>query len=207
MNGMCLAVLNSVENFAKGVIPMVRAVKSKSIAAIARQRAGDAMWGIPESPEFSSVQRLMNEFQSHAAEEERSLSVYRESASETSDPQTRFLLALIIADEEKHHELTARMIAKLKDELTWRPSAVPGGTSDNAEKTRRLLAAVESFLAAERKAMASYARLKKESRGLYRDMFALLYTTMIHDSHKHVEILKFLRAKLKNRRGPGKSRA
>ena len=183
---------------------MVRAVKSKSIATIAKQRAEDAMWGIPESPEFSSVQRLMNEFQSHAAEEERSLSVYRESASETSDPQIRFLLGLIVADEEKHHELTARMIAKLKDELTWRPSEIPRRGGDNAEKTKRLLAAVESFLTAEHKAMENYARLKKESRGLHRDMFALLYTAMIHDSHKHVEILRFLRAKLKNLRNSRK---
>lgn len=98
---------------------MARALKSRSIEIIAGQRAEDAMWGITESPEFSSVQRLMNEFQSHAIHEERWLSSYRELATETTDPKIRFLLGLIVADEEKHHELTARMILKLKDELAW----------------------------------------------------------------------------------------
>jgi hypothetical protein len=59
---------------------------------------------------------------------------------------------------------------------------------------------------AERKGIKEYERLKKESRGLYRDMFALLYTTMIHDSHKHMEILKFLRLQLKGNRHRARKR-
>lgn len=188
---------------------MARAVKSKSIAMIAGQRAEDAMWGIPESPEFSSVQRLMNEFQSHATQEERSLSSYREAANETNDPQIRFLLGLIVADEERHHELTARMIAKLKDELAWtRSTGVRRTAGENGERAKRLLVSVENFIAGERKAMADYARLKRDSRGHYRKMFALLYTTMIRDSQKHVDILNYLRVKLKqNRHGARKRHA
>jgi rubrerythrin len=180
---------------------MARSVKPKAIAMIAGQRAEDAMWGIPESPEFSSVQRLMIEVQSHAAREEQALSSYREIARETSDAKIRFLLGLMIADEERHHELMARMISKLKDELAWtRSTGVRRGAGESGEGAKRLLVSIESFLAGERKAMEDYTRLKKESRGLYRDMFALLYTTMIHDSHKHVDILTFLRAKLKQDR-------
>lgn len=37
-------------------------------------------------------------------------------------------------------------------------------------------------------------------RALTSSVFALLYTTMIHDSHKYMEILKFLRLKLKDDR-------
>ena len=48
---------------------MVRGMRS--LESIAGQRVEDAMWGIPESPEFSSIQRLMNELQSHAAHEDR----------------------------------------------------------------------------------------------------------------------------------------
>jgi hypothetical protein len=87
---------------------MARALKSRSIEIIAGQRAEDAMWGITESPESSSVQRLMNESQSHAIHEERWLSSYRELATETTDPKIRFLLGLIVGNEEKHHELTAQ---------------------------------------------------------------------------------------------------
>ena len=46
---------------------MARRPRSSAIKAIANYWAEDAMWGVPpESPEFSSVQRLMNEFQTHA---------------------------------------------------------------------------------------------------------------------------------------------
>ena len=40
---------------------------------------------------------------------------------------------------------------------------------------------------------------KKESQGHYRDVFALLYTTMVHDSHKHIGILEFVRRKLSDK--------
>jgi len=180
---------------------MARALRSKAIEIIAAQRAEDEMWGIPESPEVSSVQRLMNEIQAHAAHEAKWLAGYQLSAKQSNDPLIRFLLGLIVADEERHHEITARMISKLKDELTWtRSSGTLRRAGEKGEKRKALLKSVESFLDAEREAVKEYERLKKESQGLYRNVFVLLYTTMIHDSQKHMEILNFLRFKLKGNR-------
>jgi hypothetical protein len=59
----------------------------------------------------------MNEFQSHVTLEQGWLSSYQEIAGETGDPLIRFLLALIVAEQEDDHELMGRMILKLKDEL------------------------------------------------------------------------------------------
>ena len=90
------------------------------------------------------------------------------------------------------------MIAKLKDELAWtRAAGLARRVYEKGQSGKRLLMSVESFLAAERKGIKEYERLKKQSQGLYRDVFALLYTTMIHDSHKHIGILEFLRLKLR----------
>jgi rubrerythrin len=176
---------------------MVRSARTSIIKALARQKADDYLWGMPESPEYSSVEGLMNEFQLHASHEERWLSSYKEIAKESSDPLIRFLLDLIVADEERHHELTSRMIAKLRDELAWtRAQAAQRRPGASGEKRRRLLRSVEDFLDAERKGIKEYERLKKMSKGLHRDVFALLYATMIHDSHKHMGILEFLRKKL-----------
>ena len=176
---------------------MARGRRSKSIEVIARQRLEDAAWGIPESPEFSSVQRLMNEIQSQTIQEERWLSSYREIARESTDPLIRFLLGLIVADEERHHELASRMISRLKDELSsTKPAARLRGQGENREKADSLLRSVEIFLRAERSAIQEYEKLKKESTGLARDVFTLLYTTMIHDSQKHVDVLGFLRDRL-----------
>ena len=181
---------------------MARAARSNVIKNIASQWAEDAMWGIPESPEFSSVQRLMNEFQAHAAHERRWLVEYRDSAKEASDPLVRFLLGLIVADEERHHELTSRMISKLKDELAWtRSQGLARRVYESGPKGEHLLASLNSFLDAERKGIKEYERLRKTSKGLYRDVFALLYTTMIYDSRKHIGILEFLRQKLTEDRG------
>jgi rubrerythrin len=176
-----------------------------SIRSLANQKAEDHMWGITESPEFSSVQRLMNEFQSHASQEERWLLRYREIAKETSDRQIQFLLGLIVADEQRHHELTARMIAKLKDELAWtRSTGIARRAAESGEKAKRLLTSVENFLDAERNAIKEYERLKKESQGQRRGLFALLYATMIHDSYKHIAVLDFLRRKLTQSQQPGR---
>ena len=186
---------------------MARSPRSKAIKAIAKDWAGDAMWGVPESPEFSSVQRLMNEFQSHADHEEQWLTNYQAIGKEASDPLIRFLLGLIVDDEQRHHELTRRMITKLKDELAWtRAEGLAPRFYEKAEKRTHLLSSVESFLDAERKGIKEYQRLKKESQGMYRDVFALLYTTMIHDSHKHIGILEFLRQKLAEGRQANRQR-
>jgi hypothetical protein len=69
---------------------MARSVRTHVIKALGSQKVEDYMWGMPESPEFSSVQGLMNEFQSHANHEERWLSSYKELANESSDPLIRF---------------------------------------------------------------------------------------------------------------------
>ena len=187
---------------------MARTTRSRLIKTISDQWAEDAMWGIPESPEFSSVQRLMNEFQAHALHEARWLDDYRASATASNDPLIRFLLSLIVADEERHHELTSRMIGKLKDELAWtRSTGLAKNSSDKGKLAKRLLSSVEKFLDAERKGIKEYERLKKQSEGLYRNVFALLYTTMIHDSRKHIGILEFLRRKLvENQRARRKSK-
>jgi hypothetical protein len=180
---------------------MARIPRSNAIKAIANYWAEDAMWGVPESPEFSSVQRLMNEFQAHANQEEQWLTSYQAIAKESSDPLIRFLLGLIVADEQRHHELTSRMISKLKDELAWtRAEGLSRRVYEKGEKRAQLLSSVERFLEAERKGIKEYEGLKKRSQGLYRDVFALLYTTMIHDSHKHIGILEFLRVKLRENR-------
>ena len=176
---------------------MERSRRSSAIKAIANYWAEDAMRGVPESPEFSSVQRLMNEFQAHANQEEQWLTSYQAIAKEASDPLIRFLFGVIVDDEQRHHELTKKMITKLKDELAWtRAEGLAPRVYEIGKKRKQLRSSVERFVEAEREGIKEYQRLKKESQGLYRDVFALLYTTMIHDSHKHIGILEFLRRKL-----------
>lgn len=180
---------------------MRRASQSASIRAMANQKLEDDMWGIPESPEFSSVQRLMNEFQAHASQEEQWLSSYKQIAEQSNDPVIRLLFGLIVADEEKHHELTRRMISRLKDEVAWtRSDTATRRHYDTGQKRKRLLARVNQFLDLERSGIKEYETLNKASLASHRKLFSLFYKTMILDSLKHIAILEFLQLRLKRSR-------
>ncbi len=145
---------------------MLRVRRSASINRLAGQKAQDDIWGMPESPEFSSVERLICEFQSHASREEHWLSSYKEAAAESQDPLVRYLFDLIVTDEERHHGLIGRMISKLKDELAWTLAAgASRRLTDSSETNQRLLAAIERFLDAERQGIEHPSAL---SRGITR---------------------------------------
>lgn len=177
---------------------MARNSRSRSFKAIASQKAEDAMWGIPESPEFSAVQHLMNEFKGQENDEAKWLKSYQEIADKAEDPLLRFLLSLIIADEERHHQIIDRMISRLRNDLAWtRPEGISQMKSVSAAKNAGLRAILERFLAVERSGIKEYERLSKASGGLGHDLFGLLCRTMIYDSEKHIGILEFLQRRLR----------
>ena len=186
---------------------MARSLRSHSIKAMASQKAEDAMWGIPESPEFSAVQHLMNEFKTHENDEEKWLKRYQEIADEAEDPLVRFLLSLIIADEERHHQIIDRMISRLKNDLAWtRPERMPERRRVSAAKNAGLRTMLERFLAVERSGIKEYERLSKASGGLGHDLFGLLCRTMVYDSEKHIGILEFLQRRLREPKKAAKKR-
>jgi rubrerythrin len=78
----------------------------------------------------------MSAFTIHESDEERWLPIYKNVAERSDDPLIRFLLHLIIVDEERHHETMGSMITGLKDDLattgsgaqvSWR--SMPGGAN------------------------------------------------------------------------------
>ncbi len=174
-----------------------RARRASLIKAMATQRTEESMWGVPESPEFSAVQRLLHEFQSRESDEQKWLLNYKRITEGSSDPLIRFLLNLIVADEERHYELIDRMVSSLKDDLaSTRQERSGPQNSVREKKSRELLPMVDRFINMERGGIRDYKRLHKVSQGFRHDLFGLLCKTMIHDSLKHIAILEFLRTKL-----------
>jgi rubrerythrin len=151
-----------------------------------------------EGPEISAVERLANEFEAHESQERMFLERYKELATRSESRMVKFLLDMIVSDEEKHHAITRAMTATLRGDLNWtRPAEAISGLYDlKADKTR-LLALTEAFITVEKEGINEYRALVKESKGYYRDLFGLLFRSMIRDSDKHVEILEFLRERLK----------
>lgn len=154
--------------------------------------------GDPEVPEISEVERLANEFEAHEAQERMFVERYKELAAKSENRMVKFLLEMIVADEEKHHAITRAMTATLRGDLNWtRPPDAINGLYDLKADKARLLALTEAFITVEKEGINEYRALIKESKGYYRDLFGLLFHSMIRDSEKHVEILDFLRERLK----------
>ena len=154
--------------------------------------------GYPGSPELSAVELLMNKFEAHEGGEREFVQRYKEIAEKSKNPLIKFLLKMIISDEEKHHAITHAMVSTLKGNLTWtRPESAIHGLADLGEEKEELMGLTESFVHLEKEGVKEYKRLIKVSKGYYRGLFVLLIQSMIRDSEKHVEILEFLHQQLK----------
>lgn len=154
--------------------------------------------GAAGSQEGSEVERLMVEFEAHEGDEWHFTQRYKEISERSKNPMIRFLLRLIISDEEKHHAVTHAMVSTLKGDLTWtKPEDAISGLYDLSEGREELLRLTEDFIQVEKRRIDEYKRFTKASRGYYQGLFALLLRSMIYDSEKHVEILEFLRQRLK----------
>lgn len=152
----------------------------------------------PEATEISEVEKLVNEFEAHEYQEGKFLERYKEVAAKSDNRAVKFLLQMIVSDEEKHHAITRAMAATLKGDLLWtkRDDAI-GGLYDLKADKEKLLALTEDFIGVEKEGINEYRALIHESKGYYRDLFVLLFRSMIRDSEKHIEILEFLRNRLK----------
>lgn len=159
----------------------------------------NTMFGLFTTPEgVSPVERLLNEFEAHEAKEEKALETYKKLAGEMPSPLTRFLLQLIISDEEKHRAVIHAMVATLKGSLTWtKPKDSLEGGGDVAVLDGKLREATEEFLQLEREGIREYKVLIKESSEYYHGLFKVLLDSMVRDSEKHIDLLEFLRESLK----------
>ena len=146
---------------------------------------------------MSPIERLLNEFEAHEAKEEKSLEYYRKVMGEMPDAMSRFLLQLIVSDEEKHRAVIHAMAATLKGSLNW--SKPPGSLEsdrDSAAAQQRFIAVTDDFIKLEREGIKEYKNLLKASEDYYHGLFKILISAMIRDSEKHTELLEFLRARL-----------
>ena len=148
--------------------------------------------------EVSPIERLLNEFEAHESKEEKSLEYYKKVLGDMPNPMTRFLLQLIISDEEKHRAVIHAMVATLKGSLNWtKPAGSLEGGAELATINGNLREATEEFIKIEKEGIKDYKTLIGESSGYYHGLFKVLMDSMIRDSEKHIEMLEFLRGTLR----------
>ena len=148
--------------------------------------------------ELSHVERLLNEFEAHEGKEERAIENYRKILSDIKNPVTRFVMQMILSDEEKHRAVTHSMVSTLKGSLTWtKPAGTLEGGPDEANINQQLLAITDEFIELEKSGIREYKVLLKQSADYYHGVFKILLNSMIRDSEKHVELLEFIRQRVK----------
>ncbi|MCE3242395.1 MAG: hypothetical protein K0Q83_2902 [Deltaproteobacteria bacterium] len=148
---------------------------------------------------ISPIERLLNEFEAHEAKEDHALEFYKKTLAHMPSPLTRFLLQLIVSDEEKHRAVVHAMVSTLKGSLTWtRPPDSLENTGAVTGSTRELLDVTDELIRLEKDGITEYKTLVKASSGYYRGVFKILLDSMIRDSEKHVELLEFLKQNLKD---------
>jgi rubrerythrin len=172
----------------------------------------DDMQGLPEAFELemvlsapdkqgiSETEKVMNEFEAHERSEGKYTQRYKEIAEKTKSPLVKFLLTLIISDEERHHAVTRAMAANLEESLRWTKveGALPG-IEELGEAESELVQITEEFIRVEKEGIDAYKELMKATKGYHAGLFTLLLKSMVHDSEKHIDILEFLRANVKRR--------
>jgi rubrerythrin len=142
---------------------------------------------------------ITHEFQAHVREEEHFLDSYRELVDAVDQPGARLLVELIIEDEERHHGLMARLAREAREaEEADGDTVVP---QFSAEDVARLLEPTERFLDAERddrrrlRALASALKPLRDT-----NVWPLVIELMELDTRKHIRILEFLRARMREAR-------
>ncbi len=147
--------------------------------------------------ELSQVERLLNEFEAHEEKEEQSIENYRRVLADVRNPVTRFVVQMILSDEEKHRAVTHSMVSTLKGSLTWtKPVGTLEGGADEEVTNEELLAMTDEFIELEKSGIKEYKALLKESVDYYEGLFKILLSSMIRDSEKHVELLEFIRQRI-----------
>lgn len=149
--------------------------------------------------ELFTFEKMMNCFTAHEQNEQRFLEGYRDIVERHENPLVRFLLEMIMSDEEKHHAVVHTITSTLNADLTGLSAGetLPklDGISDEEKET--LLKLTAEFIEIEKGGITEYKALLKPSGDYYGGLLVLLIQTIIHDSEKHLMILRFIDQKLR----------
>ncbi len=129
----------------------------------------------------------------HASEEGALLHRYERFTREASSSSARYLVALIVEDERRHH----RVLAEMANAIAWEdsgeapPGTVPWMAPASDEALQR---ETQALLAAERQDRRELQAFKKRLKD-YEDttLWGLLVELMLRDTDKHIAILTFIR--------------
>ncbi len=137
-------------------------------------------------------------FERHGAMEGEILESYREVAERSSAGEAvQFLVGLILEDEHRHHEVFAKMANAIRS-ILWEVPVEPRMPAMGTRPDPELLAETKRLLAFEREDAKQLRALRKDvKRSSQHSLDPLMIELMLHDTAKHIAILKYIKAHLR----------
>src|SRR5690242_19679405 len=101
----------------------------------------------PPSDQKSPIEQLFAQLEAHEREEEDVLKDYQAAAKEAPDAGFRYLMGLVLEDEERHHRLSKAMADEVAQSLNWLHGQRPLPAVHSTDDTRQImLRQTERFL-------------------------------------------------------------
>lgn len=145
-----------------------------------------------------SDQELYERFRRHAEHEGAVIDEYRRLAEDTTSPDVRYLLELIIDDEERHHQVVDEMARTLRTHAASGDGSAPvPALAFRHHDAAALRQATRHFIRLEADDRRQLRRLRRHLRH-QRDssLRPLLARILLADTQKHLMILRFLARRL-----------
>lgn len=138
--------------------------------------------------------KLYGHLTEHVSSEADLLASYRELADSPDTPAAaRYLIRMVVEDEERHHRLFHEMTTALGNGFGWSHDSQAVPELVHGQPPRALEEVTARFLAAERADKKQLRALRKELRP-FRDtsLWDLLVELMEYDTAKHIRVFTFL---------------
>jgi len=140
-------------------------------------------------------ERLYKHLADHVSSEADLIASYRDLAEAPGTPDAaRYLLRLVVEDEQRHHRIIGEIATAIGEGIVWRNDADTVPNMPQGKPLPNLEEVTKRFLAAERADRKQLRTLRKELRP-FRDttMWSLLVEVMELDTAKHIRLLTFIR--------------
>jgi rubrerythrin len=130
----------------------------------------------------------------HGPREGAALAEYERLVDSCDDEGIRYLAAMVLADERRHHQLITEMLHQIQSYL-WETDVEPQVPYLHVRHDPELRAATDRLLRLERDDARELRKLRRQVKDQPpSSMLALLVELMLHDTAKHVQILKLIRS-------------
>jgi rubrerythrin len=152
------------------------------------------------TPDRDFEYEILALLESHGAREGEALDAYKRVAEESdAGPAVRYLVRLILEDEERHHQVFTEMANQIRS-IVWELEVEPKVPAMTPRDAPELLAETRRLLAFERDDAKELRQLHRALRhSPPSSLHPLLVDVMRHDTAKHIAILEHIEKRLTRR--------